>query len=505
MKSLRRQLEDDPWKFDFLALLWTLEKSAPDKPRIGQAEVLAQEIVSIGQDPYLAFPTANVTRFEQRTPEDRARLREQFLGFFGPQGALPLTTTIEAFRWASANDDSFARFADIFLDRFAQLFYRAWADARPIVQMARPDEDRFRAWVGSAAGLGTPALRDRDSLPDIAKLRFAGLLGSRVKSARRLQQVLRGLMGVDLEIRERVASWLEFEPQDLTRLGGAKAVLGQSSHLGSRVQSINDKISLTIRARTVEEYQEFLPGAPRFRQIVDLVTLYTGTLTDVDVVLKLPRVVRPAAQLGRVGQLGWTAWSAPDPEGEAPDADGYVVAATFAAREDRIPAASVTRHSGGAPEANSGAPPERAETERAETGGAKPDNAEGDRTEAGMAGAGAETLAAETLTAKTLATGSSTAAPSDAPQTDPEPPAPEPPASEPPAPEPSVTGPEAAAGPEAADVVVPLRPLPGRPAPTLLAPMPGTAAAPDSPQAPQQNGHDVIDDISKDDRDSDHD
>lgn len=341
MKSWRIELDEEPGKFDFLNLLWTLERSAGDKPRIGRAEVLSQEIVKIGQDPFLAFPGSNITYFHQPRPDARAEVRERFLGFFGPQGALPLTTTIESYRWSMEHDDSFARFADIFLDRFVQLFYRAWADARPIVQIGRPDEDRFRSWVGSAAGIGTPALQDRDSLPDVAKLRFAGLIGSRVKSARRLQQLLKGLLGVDLEIRERVASWLEFEPQDLTRLGSTGASLGQSTHLGSRVQSINDKITVTIRTRALDEYESFLPGQPRFRQIVDLIYLYMGALTDVDLELELPAAARPAARLGQVGQLGWTAWAAPETSED--EAEEFVVAATFAAHEDRIPAAPASQ------------------------------------------------------------------------------------------------------------------------------------------------------------------
>lgn len=335
-KTWREELDTDPWKFDFLNLLWTLERSTPDKPRIGRSEVLAQEIARLHQDPFLEFPTANVTSFRQMKPGARADVGERFLGYFGPQGALPLATTIEAYHWLQGHDDSFSRFANLFADRFIQLFFRAWADARPIVQIARPEADRFRAWLGSAIGLGTPALEDRDSLPDVAKLAYAGIMGSRVKSATRLAQVLRGILGVELMIRERVASWLEFEPQDLTRIGQTGAALGQSTHLGARVQSINDKITVTIRTHSLEEYESYLPGRGRFRRIVDLIFFYMGELIDVDLALELPRSARPTAQLGTTGQIGWTAWSAPDTGETAADGDDYIVAATFAASPGRL-------------------------------------------------------------------------------------------------------------------------------------------------------------------------
>lgn len=348
MTTRREMLDTEPWRFDFFALLRELERSTPNKPRIGRSEVLAQEIVSVGQDPFLAFPAANVTDFVQTSPEATAKVRARFLGFFGPQGALPLVTTMEAYHWQRAHDDSFVRFTDIFAERFLQLFYRAWADARPLALFGRPEEDRFRAWVGSAIGLGTPALRERDSLADIAKLAYAGILGSRVKSATRMMQVLRGILGVEVRVTERVASWLDFEPQDCSRLGQTGAVLGQSTHLGARVQSINHKITVTIRTHSLDEYESFLPGQPRFRQIVDLLYFQLGELIDVDLALELPRKIRPGTRLGVAGRLGWTAWSAPDataandaaapePEPRAAMArdDDFIVAATFGATARR--------------------------------------------------------------------------------------------------------------------------------------------------------------------------
>ena len=56
------------------------------------------------------------------------------------------------------------------------LFYRTWADAQPTVQFDRPESDRFAAYVGSLAGVGLPSLQDRDAMPDLAKLSFAGRL-----------------------------------------------------------------------------------------------------------------------------------------------------------------------------------------------------------------------------------------------------------------------------------------------------------------------------------------
>ena len=117
-----------------------------------------------------------------------------------------MSATEEAYGWLLAQDDAFPRFLDIINHRFLQLFFRAWADARPIAQHDRPNEDRFETYVGAPAGLGSPIFRDLDSVADRAKLSFAGLLGAQAKSASRLRGLIRGHFDVEAEVSEFVGS-----------------------------------------------------------------------------------------------------------------------------------------------------------------------------------------------------------------------------------------------------------------------------------------------------------
>ncbi len=159
--TFRVELAAEPWRFDLLAVLRRLERENPDKPRIGDARKLADEFVTIGQNPYFEFPDSNV---EAATiePTGLIRLEARFLGMFGPQGALPLTTTEEAYGWLRERDSAFTRFVDIFQRRFLALFFRAWSDAHPVTQNDRPHEDRFRAYIGSMIGIGTSAFYDAE-------------------------------------------------------------------------------------------------------------------------------------------------------------------------------------------------------------------------------------------------------------------------------------------------------------------------------------------------------
>ncbi|HTM76528.1 MAG TPA: type VI secretion system baseplate subunit TssG [Devosia sp.] len=329
--SRREEVQAEPARFDLLDLLRELERATPNKPRIGTNIVRAEEVVRLGQDPFLEFPGANVTALEAGL-DGVPHLQSRFLGFFGPQGALPLNTTIEAYGWSQSRDKSYVQFVDIFANRFLQLFFRAWADARPAAQHDRPAEDRFARFIGSFGGLGTEPFLDRDSVPDLAKLPLAGLVGARVKSATRLEQVLSYLFGIDAQVTERIGSWLTFEPDDVSTLGGPGARLGQTAMLGERTFVLDERFRITIRTQTLEQYADLLPGGKLSEQIADAVFYTLGFRFGYDIELALPAKLAPQAQLGQFGQLGWTTWL---PPAEPPADDAYLSDARIDLQERR--------------------------------------------------------------------------------------------------------------------------------------------------------------------------
>jgi type VI secretion system protein ImpH len=345
--QMRARMVQEPWRFDVLGLFRKLEAAHPDLPRVGQSVTLAQDIVLPRQDPFLEFPSANVTRiqFNEQTPHE---VNIQFMGYFGPQGALPLALTAEAHQWITRrNDPSFARFVDIFLARFVQMFYRAWADARPIVQMDRPEDDRFRVWLGALIGLGTPALRDRDSLPDEVRLGLTGLLSARVRSAARLRQCLKHILGTPVTLQEHVGTWLDFDPADCSQLGRNASTLGQDMCLGTRAFSLTHRIRLVLHCRDLAEYQSLLPGQPECRRLLDFLHGYLGRALDVDIALSLPEDLVPPTYLGQAGRLGWTSFAlspAPEPANSQILDNKERICAVFSAAAHHYAPSPVTSH-----------------------------------------------------------------------------------------------------------------------------------------------------------------
>jgi type VI secretion system protein ImpH len=303
-------MQQEPWRFDFFLAMRRLERSHRTHPRIGDSASRREDYVTLRQDPYMEFPASNLSRVT--VEGGRLQIFVKFLGLLGPQGALPLATTEECLSWFQMRDDAFPRFLDLFNHRFLQLFFRSWADARPIAQHDRPEADRFVAYVGSMVGIGSPPLQNLDSVPDPAKLCFAGLIAPQAKSASRLKGFISGLFGVDVEVDEFVGSWLAFEEADHSRLGMANSGLGVNVSLGASIFSVQDKIRIRIYTKDLKQYLRFLPRGDLCKPLADAVFFYMGDQLDWEVELAIPTGAVEPMRLGTFGQIGWTSWMSPD-------------------------------------------------------------------------------------------------------------------------------------------------------------------------------------------------
>ena len=289
--------------FGFLALLRVLERQAGRKPRIGKSRRLHEDIVALGQDPYLGFPDTDLSDVDLSA--NPPKVRPRFLGMFGPFGPLPLSMTREADLWARNGDPSFTRFTDILVARFQQLFFRSWSDARPIPQFDHPSggsfPDHLRAFTGDAG----PAHAGRGAVDDTNRLRYTALQLGRVRTPVKLRQLLRAHFGIKVRIDEFVSSWLDFAPEDLSRMGQSGMGLGRDIKLGSRTATTGEKIVVHLECADLEEYRTFLPGRPRHAELADLIQGYLGHFFAVEVALWLPRAAVVPARLGASAELGW--------------------------------------------------------------------------------------------------------------------------------------------------------------------------------------------------------
>lgn len=308
--DLEQSLADEPHKFSFLSAVRLLESRFRDRPRLGTAKRSSEEPIRLGQDPFLHFAPATLASYEPADAGRPGRLSSYFFGLFGPDGPLPLHLTEHAINRARHfKDATFSRFVDIFHHRLAAYFYRAWAAARPTVSYERPDQDRFADHVGALSGIGMETLRDRDAMPDLAKLFFAGHLANTTRHADGLAAMLEGYFEVPVTIEEFVPEWLTLPPDCRLMLGmSGGGILGESATIGGSIYQCQHKFKILVGAMSLDAYQRMCPGADGLQQLVAIVRNYIGHELDFDLQLILKRDDVSPIVLGKAGALGWTTW-----------------------------------------------------------------------------------------------------------------------------------------------------------------------------------------------------
>jgi len=316
-------LASAPHQFDFFQALRRLECAHRDRPRIGAGLRPLDDAVRLAQVPSLTFSGSTLAAFAPGKEGRPWRLAVNFFGLLGPNGPLPLhLTEYTRDRVQHAGDRTLVHFLDVFHHRLLTLFYRARAMAEPTAQYDRSETDRFAVYVGALCGLGSPALRNRDALPDHAKLHFAGRLAPQVKNAEGLQAMLTELLGVPAQVDEFVGHWMSLPVDCRCQLGKSPTTgtLGASALIGDRVWDYQYKFRVVLGPLGREDYEEFLPDGEILPRVVAIIRNYIGDELAWDLRLVLKRQAVRSVELGRFGRLGWTTWlSTRTPKSDAAD------------------------------------------------------------------------------------------------------------------------------------------------------------------------------------------
>lgn len=304
------RLQQEPYRFDFYQAMRLLECAFPDAPRVGKSLRLSDEHVRLSQDASLRFSPASLAKFGPAEKQGVYKLVVYFLGLLGPNGALPLhLSEYAADRIRHHDDTTLAAFLDVFHHRMLSLFYRAWADAQPTVHYDRSDSDRYSAYVGSLIGIGMDSLRQRDELPDLGKLYYAGRFSGQTRHPEGLQSMIGDFFGLPVELEEFVGGWTELPKEYRFQLGEDpdRSTLGVACTIGSHVWDCQHRFRIRLGPMDWESFVRLLPGTENLTRLKSLVRNYIGDELFWDVNLVLKREDTPSMQLGH-HRLGQTAW-----------------------------------------------------------------------------------------------------------------------------------------------------------------------------------------------------
>ncbi|CAN5332404.1 type VI secretion system baseplate subunit TssG [soil metagenome] len=311
-EELWKEVAAAPHAQDFYTLVRRIEQLHRKAPRLGMSLRPSEDAVRFGQDAEQDFAPAPIQSFryldKAQPNRDVPRIGVRFFGLFGPNGALPFHLTEHARdRERNHNDPTFARFVDLFQHRLISLFYRAWAQAQPSVDLDRHAQSRFGEFVDALAGLAPV----HDSIKVNAKRAHVALLARNVKHAEGIVDILQTELQSPVELIRHVGHWMPIHLDDRSRLGEPGPGLGLGVVIGDAVWDRQFKFRLRIGPVREARYEALLPRGRDARLVRDWVRQCVGLDLEWDLQVVLDRRDVKGVSLGEPRGLGHHAWLAP--------------------------------------------------------------------------------------------------------------------------------------------------------------------------------------------------
>ncbi|MEM7060512.1 MAG: type VI secretion system baseplate subunit TssG [Pseudomonadota bacterium] len=329
MADTARQAQSDLKLDPGLGFFEILSRFETDQQFFGRLGGPDREPARLGQNVRMKFATTDVTRVDPHDDSRAPRIQVDLIGLLGPEGPMPYHLTRWIYdrlsdRWFRSDaedaqsDTAFMDFCDVLQHRMIALFYRAWADSRPSIQIERKAGGRIHAMAAAMSGLFLPTVGTIDQERDAVAMRQAGSLGHQVHGPERLVGFLSECLKVPVQVEEFAASWMEIPTEIQTRLGKRHSRLAETATVGKRVFDRQGAIEIRLGPLSFDEYQDFLPGGEKraaLQRALDFALSREVTAT-LRFVLKKQDV--PRARIGACA-VGHTAWLSPKDDRRAND------------------------------------------------------------------------------------------------------------------------------------------------------------------------------------------
>lgn len=299
--------QNAPWETSFISLMRAMAARIPDMPAPGKAIRPSQEPFRLGQVAQMAFAPREVARI--READGKVEVDLFSLGIWGPQGAMPLHFSEQAYAWSEHQDRTLTNFVNIFHHRALSLFYRAWFISQDTASLDRKTDERFAFYTGSLAGLDPKDITD-SLLPVHPRLASTSHLIREARSPEGLVGALTYYFDIPVRIEEYVEQWVYLDKNEQSSLGdfSSSVLLGDGAILGNAIQDKQHKFRLVLGPLSFRQYVLFSPWGNDLPILREWVRNFIGFEYAWDVQLILAADEMPEATLDGTHQLGYASW-----------------------------------------------------------------------------------------------------------------------------------------------------------------------------------------------------
>ena len=307
--------KSEPWRTGFISMMRMIAARTPTFPPPGRASLPEQECFRIGQQAHMVFPPREVAQLSLE--QDKINIMLFGLGVWGPQGAMPLHMTEQAYTRSELHDQTLIDFLNIFHHRSLSHLYRAWFVAQDTASLDRLDDERFSRYVANLVGLN-PEEYSTSPLPGHARLASSAHLVRESRNPEGLSGALHYYFGIPVIIEEFSPQWIFLDAVDQSELGNNETslTLGETAILGNTVKDKQHKFRLILGPLTLKQYMRFSAWGQDLPVLREWVRNFVGFEYAWDVKLILASDEVPEATLNGSHQLGYATWLARDTSDE---------------------------------------------------------------------------------------------------------------------------------------------------------------------------------------------
>lgn len=303
------RLNEQIHRFDYFSLMRQLESMhLAEHGAFGKSSSPKQEKIRIVQEPLLIFQSRQIQSVQVYPHHIEIALNG--FGLFGTNAPLPLHLTEYAYeRKHQHGDSTWVGFANIFQNRLAILFYRAWANAQSIIALDKNAHDGFGGFVASLNGVDfDETCRLPEKIHPYALRYFSGILMPQSRSAQNLQDLLHRYFGISVSIESNIGHWLDMPQTEQTAIGQCGVSLGEGVLLGSKLYDVASRFRIVLGPLDLSGYRSFFKKENNVNRLAQWVRIFVGDEYEWEIQPILAQDAVPAFQLGGQNQLGLTTW-----------------------------------------------------------------------------------------------------------------------------------------------------------------------------------------------------
>ena len=300
--NINKELFTHSSKFSFVQAIRLLKKNFNNKDNVLEQKIRTHPRLS------LAFPKSDIVDITM--DKEFIRLTVTFMGLYGESSPLPTFYTEELLE-EERNDKSVMRdFIDIFNTPLYQMYFKVWLKNQLGIRLNEFNDTKILDLLHTFSGMPYENLRQQYE-GVYSFLRYAGLNMHYPRSAEALRTLICDIIKNDkVEVVQCVKQTAKIPSSQYCSLGEKNTTLDDNLHLGNKIKDRMGKFRILISELDMESFNVLLPGAKKFKALVDAVKLYIGESLSWDLQLKLKDSEHQEISLGTTqeSKLGLNTW-----------------------------------------------------------------------------------------------------------------------------------------------------------------------------------------------------